>query len=271
MNPKMSVLVITYNHEKYIRQALDSVLMQQQDFDVEVIIADDFSQDSTRDIARQYETQVQNVTLLPSDQNVGITKNLRRGLAACRGKYIALIEGDDFWISPKKLSIVGGFLDDYPECSFCFHRLIKVDETSDTASVHPMIESPNEFKMFTASDLARVNIVGGLSTCTYRRAVIDNLDPGLWDLKVREWPFNIVVALQGSFAYIPEILSVYRAHWGGIFSKKSLAEKTEILLQIIETYNRYLEFRFDEEFKEFKGKLLKTHSGWGNRWLMKSR
>ena len=182
-------------------------------------------------------------------------------MAACRGKYIALIEGDDFWISPRKLSVVAAFLDDHPECSFCFHRLIKYDETSDTASVHPMLESPKDFTMFAASDLARGNFVGGLSTCTYRREVIDNLDPGLWNLKVREWPFNIVVAQQGPFAYLPQILSIYRAHLGGIYSKKSLAEQTEVLLEIIENFNKFLEFRFDSEFKEFKRKILP-----GRRW-----
>ena len=265
INPKLSVLVLTYNHEKYIRQALDSVIMQQQDFEVEVIIADDFSQDSTREIARQYDAQFHNVRLLPAERNIGITKNIRRGMAACRGKYIAMIEGDDFWISPKKLSIVARFLDNHPECSFCFHRLIKYDETSDTASVHPVIETPEDFSLFTASDLARGNFIGGLSTCTYRREVIDNLDPELWKLKVREWPFNIVVAQQGPCAYLPDLLSIYRAHRGGIYSKKTLAEQTEILLEIMESYNKYLDFKFDAEFKEFQRKIQAPQRWWKNK------
>ena len=262
MNPKLSVLVITYNQERYIRQALDSVLMQRQDFEFEVIIADDFSQDATREIANQYAVQFPNVNLLPADQNVGITKNMQRGLAACNGQYIAMIEGDDFWISPRKLQIVARFLDDHPEYSFCFHKLIKFDETSDTASIHPAMENPTEITIHTARDLARGNFVGGLSTCTYRRAVIARLDPGLWNLKVREWPFNIVVAMQGPFAYLPEILSVYRAHWGGIFSKKPVAEQAKILLAIIEDFNKYLDFRFDAEFKEVRSKLLSKRSRW---------
>ncbi|MBC8030751.1 MAG: glycosyltransferase [Pyrinomonadaceae bacterium] len=254
-NPKMSILMLTYNHEKFIRQALDSVLMQQMDFDIEIVIADDYSQDSTFAIAREYQAGAQNINLLASEEKIGITRNLQRAFAACQGKYIAMLEGDDFWISPNKLSLVSSFLDQHQECSFCFHRVIRHDETSDLASVHPILNTTADFTVFTASDLARGNFVAGFSTCTYRREVIDSLDPGLWKLKVREWPFNIVVATHGPFGYVPEILSVYRAHWGGISSKKTLEEQRPILLEAIESYNKYLNFNFDPEFREFMQKL----------------
>jgi len=260
-NPKTSILLITYNQEKFIRQALDSVLMQQVDFPIEVVIADDYSQDSTLAIAREYQGGAHNVRLLPSEEKIGITRNLQRGFAACQGKYIAVLEGDDYWISPNKVKTVSTFLDQHQECSFCFHRLIRYDETSDCAAVHPMIEAGSDFTVFSASDLARGNFVGGLSTCTYRREVIDSLDPGLWKLKVREWPFNIVVATHGPIGYVPEILSIYRAHWGGIFSKKTVDEQIPILRELIESYNKYLNFKFDAEFREFKQVLSLAETG----------
>jgi glycosyltransferase involved in cell wall biosynthesis len=252
MNPKMSVLLIAYNHENFIRQALDSVLMQRTDFDVEVVIADDFSQDSTLAIAREYQGGPHNIRLLSSDEKIGITRNFQRGFAACQGKYIAILEGDDYWISPNKLKLVSTFLDQHQECSFCFHRVIRYDEPSDRATVHPMLETGAVVDFFTASDLARINFIGGFSTCTYRREVIDTLDPGLWKMKVREWPFNIVVATHGPIGYVPEILSIYRAHWAGISSKKTVEEQRPILLELVESYNKYLDFKFDAEFREFK-------------------
>jgi glycosyltransferase involved in cell wall biosynthesis len=260
MNPKTSVLLITYNHENFIRQALDSVLMQRTDFDIEVLIADDFSQDSTLAIAREYQGGPHNVRLLSSDERMGITRNVQRGFAACQGKYIAILEGDDYWISPNKLKLVSAFLDQHQECSFCFHRVIRYDETSDRATVHPMFETGADVEFFTASDLARVNFVGGFSTCTYRKEVIDRLDPGLWKMKVREWPFNIVVATHGPLGYLPEIHSIYRAHWGGLSSKKTVEEQRAVLLEIIETYNKYLDFKYDAEFREFKQILAALRS-----------
>lgn len=256
INPKASILLVTYNQQTFIHQALDSVLMQQMDFPIEVVIADDYSQDSTLAIAREYQARAPNVRLLPSEEKIGITRNLQRGFAACRGKYIAVLEGDDYWISPNKLKVVATFLDQHPECSFCFHRLIRYDETSDCATVHPMIEATSDFTVFGASDLARGNFVGGFSTCTYRREVIASLDPAFWKLKVREWPFNIVIATHGPVGYVPEIFAVYRVHPGGIFSMKTVKEQMPILLEVIETYNKYLDFKFDAEFQEYKHVLL---------------
>src|SRR5205085_12529467 len=100
--PKLSVLLVTYNHEQYIRQALDSVLMQRTDFDFEIVVADDFSQDSTRAIVEGYQAEYYNIRILQSEKNVGITHNYQPGSAACRGEYVAVLEGDDYWTSPNK-------------------------------------------------------------------------------------------------------------------------------------------------------------------------
>ncbi len=252
MRPRVSVLLITYNHEKYIRQALDSVIMQKTDFDFEIIIADDHSDDATLAIVKEYQANNPNIRILTTEERIGITRNYQRGFEACRGKYVAVLEGDDFWISPKKLELTSAFLDQYPECSLCFHRLIRHDEVSDRIMVHPSFGTQLESVVFTASQLARENFIGNFSSCTYRKEVIDKLDPALWQLKVREWPFNIVVAQHGSIGYIPEIMSVYRAHSAGIWSRKTQGEQRPELLELIDAYNKYLDFKLDSEFQAFK-------------------
>ena len=264
--PKMSALLVTYNQEHYVRAALDGVLMQKTDFDVEIIIADDYSTDATPAIIADYANKHPNIRVLPNHEgHIGITRNFQRGFAASRGTYIAVLEGDDYWINPNKLKIVSGFLDQHQQCSFCFHRMIKHDETSDKATVYPIQTTPSHF--FTASDLAKANSVGGFSTCTYRREVINSLNPELWKMKVREWPFNIVVATHGPAGYIPEILSVYRAHPGGIWSQKTAAEGTVALLELIESYNKFLDFKFEAEFREFKQKLSSSTIKSARSWL----
>src|SRR5215210_1594510 len=123
--PEVSVLVITYNHGRFVRQALDGVAMQQTTFDVEVVLADDYSQDSTLEILKEYEANNPHVRLLPSERRLGINLNYKRGFDACRGRYVAVLEGDDYWTSPRRLEILSAFLRQHPECSFCFNRIIR--------------------------------------------------------------------------------------------------------------------------------------------------
>lgn len=254
--PEVSVLVITHNQDRYVRQALDGVAMQKTSFDVEVVLADDYSQDSTLDILKEYRANNPHVRLLPSERRLGITLNYKRGFDACRGRYVAVLEGDDFWISPRRLELLSAFLRRHAECSFCFHRFIRLDEASGGATVHPAFGPEAESGFFTASQLARGNFIGNFSACMYRRDVVADLEPGLWSMKVREWLFNVVVARRGSIGYVPEILSVYRAHPGGIWSQKAPAEQRAALLKLIETYDKYLEFEFDAEFRSFKKLLM---------------
>ena len=180
VKPKVSVLLVTYNHEEYVRQALDSVLMQKTDFDVEIVVADDHSSDSTLAIIEEYQPDNHNIRVLPSERNVGITLNYQRGLAACRGEYIAVIEGDDFWISPTKLESAIAFLEQHPECAFCFHRFLRYDEASGRFSVHPPQEIGTAFALFSAAQLASDNFIGNFSACVYRRECTDRLDPALF-------------------------------------------------------------------------------------------
>jgi glycosyltransferase involved in cell wall biosynthesis len=252
--PKVSVLVATYNQEKFVRQALDSVFMQKTGFEFEVIIADDYSQDGTLRIAREYETAYPNVRILPTETHLGITRNFQRGFVACRGEYIAILEGDDYWISPTKLSSLSACLDQHPECAFCFHRVFRHDEISISTAAFPAFEVGNEFQSFTARELVQENFVGGFSTCVHRRELIARLDPRIWQLKVREWPFNIVVAQQGPVGYLPQIMSVYRVHPNGIWSLKTPEEHFAQFSEIIDPYNAFLDFKYDAEFQGFKRK-----------------
>lgn len=101
---KVSVLMITYNHEKFIAQAIDSILMQQVNFDYEIVIGEDCSTDGTRAIVIQYQKEYPDkIRLLLPEENLGMHKNFVQTFRACQGEYIALLEGDDYWTSPRKL------------------------------------------------------------------------------------------------------------------------------------------------------------------------
>ena len=244
--PDVSVLLITYNHAKFVAQALDSVLMQ-VDLDFEIVAADDGSTDGTYEIIKKYAEQDSRIRVLSSDSNAGISRNYQRGFAACRGEYIAVLEGDDYWISPRKLDLAVEFLRRNPACSFCCHRIVRYDAHPESVALFPKNWTVEQY--LNVRELAEGNFIAGFSTCVYRREIIEKLPVNLWDLDIREWFFNIVVAEHGPIGFVPRIMSVYRAHEGGIWSMKSEAEKASELNRLIESYDKFLDHRYTNEFQ----------------------
>jgi glycosyltransferase involved in cell wall biosynthesis len=116
-NPLVSVHMITYNHELYIAQAIEGVLMQETNFPIELIIGEDCSADDTLEIVLDYQKKHTDIIkIITSDKNVGAIKNYKRVAKACRGKYIAFCEGDDYWHHPKKLQRQVDLLENHQDC-----------------------------------------------------------------------------------------------------------------------------------------------------------
>ena len=126
---KVSVIVLTYNHEKYIRQALDSILMQKVDFRYEILVGDDASTDGTAEILREYQHKYGDIfRLFLHPRNVGATRNSYELLTSAKGEYLATCEGDDYWMDTGKLEVQVNFLEKNPEYSGTAHRFLIVDE-----------------------------------------------------------------------------------------------------------------------------------------------
>lgn len=127
---KLSVLFITYNHEDYIRQSLDGILMQECDFDIEIVAGEDFSTDNTRAILKEYaEKYPDKFVLLFREKNFGRpTMNVYDTGMHCKGDYIAFLEGDDYWTDPHKLQKQVDFLESHPEYMGCTHTCEVVDK-----------------------------------------------------------------------------------------------------------------------------------------------
>jgi len=114
--PLVSVFMVTYNHEKYIRQSIESVLKQKTEFQFQLIIGEDFSTDGTREIVKQYSKEYpETIKAILNPKNLGAQRNSRNVFEECAGKYIALLEGDDYWIDPYKLKKQVDFLEANPE------------------------------------------------------------------------------------------------------------------------------------------------------------
>ncbi len=225
---KLSVFVVTYNQEKYIRQCLDSILMQEVDFDYEVVIGEDHGTDGTRSICEEYAEKYPQVRLLPLTENLGVAGNWRRVLSECRGEYVAMCEGDDFWLDPKRLQKQVDFLDSDIENKYvmCFHKVVTCDENGNIMGEYVIPTTKHADK--TSEELRR-GIHPPTQSVAFRRKYLSaNI---LESLKKYNSNSNdtVLFSLLGKFGdakYQADIKeSVYRVHANSVWNGSSILEK----------------------------------------------
>ncbi len=215
-SPIVSVHLLTYNHAKFIRQSVESVINQKTDFDFEIIIGDDCSTDGTREIVKELEAQYPTLIKVVSGKtNGGPQPNSIRILENCAGKYMAALEGDDYWIDPLKLQKQVDFMENNPEFSVCF--------TNTRVEFFEGIEEPfflnqNLVKdVFTLDDLIAENEVWFMGTATlfYKMSAIFPVEPWFYKTKSGDIPMIMLAARFGKIKYIPEVTAAYRRHAAG--------------------------------------------------------
>ena len=206
--PKVSVVTTTHNQEDFARDAFDSFIAQQIDFPMEIIVADDASTDSTRAIIQEYVDRYPHLfrpILRP--KNLGLNRNLVGALSAARGTYIALCEGDDYWIDPLKLTKQVAFLDRHPKTAVCFHpvRVIWEDGRVEDEDFPPVIWRDD----LSLDTLIRRNFIQ-TNSVVYRRLPRYSRIPA--DVMPLDHYLHVRHAFSGSIAMLPETMSVYRRH-----------------------------------------------------------
>ena len=227
---RVSVAMVACNQERYVAEALDSVLAQRVAFPFEIVIADDASQDGTPRILEEYAARHGNIRLLLAAQKRGMAGNYVAALSACRGAFVAMLDGDDYWSSPDKLERQVAFLDRHPDCAICFHDATKV---FDGTSRPPVPFCPPGQPPFAGlHELLAANFLP-TSSVMYRR---DEAGVPDWLLELRfvDWPLHILNARRGSIGYLPEAMSVYRIHPEGDWSSMDLEERARGIVQIYE-------------------------------------
>ena len=232
----ISVVVSTFNHGRFIAKALDSVLRQQVDFEVEIIVGDDASQDDTRDILRAYErANPDRIRLFLPPANLGGEGGglFLALMAEARGDFIAILDGDDEWTDPEKLRKQAAFLLRHPECLLSFHNALVVYE-DDKRPAH-LLRADSDDCLFDVGQMLKLTTVQN-STLMLRRELLDPqrgwLD-GLTLFEISDWAIAVLAATFGPVAYLGDPLSLYRQHAGGWWS---LSRRTEQLAVTITQY-----------------------------------
>lgn len=214
---KLSVIVITYNHEKYIRQALDSILMQHVNFDYEILIGDDASTDGTSKILREYRNKYPDLIRLKIwKKNQGPTRNDYFLKMHAEGEYIAQLEGDDYWTDPEKLQIQVDFLEKHKDYIGCTHEFEVVDQYGNTkqklATYDVLTQWMCKSRKYTINDVTDWTMPGHTGTYVYRNFFRDIDFSILYKAHrfVGDRTMSMLLALQGNVYRINRRMGVYR-------------------------------------------------------------
>src|SRR5690554_1664694 len=259
-NIMVSVVMPTYNHEKYIGQAIEGVLMQETDFIFELIIVEDYSTDDTRKIALEYANKHPKIiNVLDSEKNLGITDNYLRAMSAITGKYIALCEGDDYWTDPLKLQKQVDFIESNPDCSLCFHPVKLVFFNSEQ----------KDFVLGSKIDRNHVfsseEIIGGILVRTVsmllKTEVIQDLTQWVRGAPLDDLAIQLHCASKGNVGYLGgKPMAVYNRGVPGSWSedeysqdieqsKKWYTKRFEDHILVFTMFNNYTKQQFNHQIQ----------------------
>lgn len=231
---KLSALVKTFHHERFIRDALESVLSQEVSFPWELVVAEDNSTDGTPALVATFaEDHPGLVRPLMRERNLGPVENFIDALAHCQGEYVALLDGDDFWTSPGKLQRQVSFLETHPEYSACTHDAVLVDEEGRPAGGRYC--SPNLSSTLTIERVLEGNPVPACGL-VFRRGLLAELPEWFRDLPFTDWALHLLLLEQGPIHYEARADAAYRRHEGGMWS--AISDRRRLRLQI-ETYRLF--------------------------------
>lgn len=246
--PFVSVMVITYNHERYIRKALDSILMQERDFPIEINVIDDASIDDTQAIVREYSQRfpgVVNCYFNPINAgHIATQLNTIRGFQTLRGRYFALLEGDDYWTDAHKLAKQIAFLEGHTDFVACAHQTLKVFDDGSRPPEHFL-----PFKAFGRNiaemyDLVSMAGVFHLSSIVYRNVFRQSPPACLYDEFSCDVTINMLYGMFGKFYCLDDYMSAYRVHEGGVFSGRTYEKHWRFHLHGFRRFALYLGPRY---------------------------
>lgn len=220
MRPLVSICMSTYRHERFIKQAIEGVMMQETDFDIELVIGEDFSDDGTRTICENLATRYgPRIRLLPSDRSYGQSQNLSRIITACTGKYIAMCEGDDYWIDPDKLQKQVTFLETHPAHVMCFHLVDTVDQEGC-----PLEQPENDGQVREYHGLEFFQTFVPTLSILFR-SCLDYFPPEFYKIKSTDAFIVGMLSGHGDGARLGFVGGCYRKHDGGLFNQLSTLDK----------------------------------------------
>jgi len=227
--PKVSIVCITYNHEKMIEKALQGFVNQKTNFPFEAIVADDCSTDNTPNIIQKYAIEYPEIIRpVLRIKNIGSIPNYRDAVSKANGKYLAICDGDDYWTDEYKLVKQVEFMDTHPDYSMCCHPFVQtyLDGSSPDIIISPwdfVSKETKERGYLTFKDFFSVNPVGSM-TAFYRWDLVRELPIWMEKYKIADLVMHLLHADKGKVGVLEDVMSVYQRHAGGVWYQNETVE-----------------------------------------------
>ncbi len=253
--PLLSVCIICYNQAEFIEQAIESVIAQKVDFTFEIIIADDYSTDGTQQIVAKYQTLYPDlITVLPRDINLGAVKNFTDLIKSAKGKYVAYLEGDDYWTIHAKLQQQIDFLEKNADFTICFTSCHEIFSESPDDSRNFINNGSGNRETTTINDLIFRNYI---QTCTvvFKNNLFGEFPVWYHELKMGDWPLHLLNAQFGKIKYLPIVSAIHRNHSTGVWSTRTTISKIQQTLAVYDCLQTHTEFYNLKNFKKAKSNL----------------
>ncbi len=236
MDIPVSVLITTYNHEEFIAQCIDSVLMQETNFKIEIILGEDHSTDGTRAICQEYaQKHSDKIRLFLRNRedviyingNATGRFNFMENLKVARGKYVALCEGDDYWTDPLKLQKQVDFMEQNSSYGICFHRA-KVLRNDSDLELHPI--PPSEDNVYSYADLLRHYNFITTASAVFRIPKDFTIPSWFTEVNFGDLALYYLVARNKKIKCLDSVMSVYRVHAQGVYQRLNAHTQTFLYL-----------------------------------------
>lgn len=251
----VSIWCITYNHELYIRDALEGFLAQKTNFTFEIIVHDDASTDETAKIVKEYENKYSGIIHgIYQDENQS-QKNypniewlLKIQKQNCRGKYIAECEGDDYWIDSNKLQMQIDYLEKHPECTMTFHNYLVWDCKNN--KMWPQMLNCCE-GVIPDNQLIRQQVKVPTASRVYRRRIMEMEEVWWKNVGIGDYALLLYSLTQGSVYYFDRVMSVYRFCHEGSWSLSLQNKEFDLfhrirIIDFLKKFNIYTEYKYEK-------------------------
>lgn len=257
---KVSICMITYNHQDYIEQAINGVLMQKTNFEFELIISNDNSTDNSDLVIKNHLNNHEHkdkVKYINNKENMGMMPNFINTLEKCTGQYIAICEGDDYWTDELKLQKQADFLDQNKDFSICFHKM----RVKDKEGIKDDFIIYNN-QITSIHDLAKGNYI---HTCSvmYRNNLFEKFPEYFYISPVGDYFLHLLNSQYGKIYCFDEKMAVYRIHDTSYWSSKKQQERETIWIDFLKnikhSFSTEIQLELDKQIELYVNPQLRNN------------